>query len=107
MSTGTFVRKLEKGSKWPPVNMVDIPCNDPASSEERTMQLAFLLPHELMAAMLKWNSGPEARNQLLNWRSNLRPGCSTCEAPGPPGSSSQGPCRWGVKVHGNQESYAL
>ena len=68
-----LVRKLKKGSKWPPVYMADIPCNDPASSEERTMQLAFLLPHELMAAMLKWNSGPEARNQLLNWRSNLRP----------------------------------
>ena len=45
---------------------------DSAFLEKRTTQLAFLLPHELMAAMPKWNSGPEARNQLLNSRSNLR-----------------------------------
>ena len=33
---------------------------------------SFLLPHELLWAMLQWNRSSEAKQKLLGWRFGLR-----------------------------------
>ena len=43
-----------------------------ADGDESHMKISFLLPHELLWAMLQWNRSPKARQKLLGWRFGLR-----------------------------------
>lgn len=67
-----LLRKLQKKSKMPPLYEAPIPMWNPKKNQREIQPLAFMLPHELLWAMAKWNSSEVSSHKLFDWANGLR-----------------------------------
>ena len=80
-SKRNLIRKLTKGKGWPPLYHANITCWDRKTMKPKKKQVAFLLPHEIVASLANAsdmaslcdcsNMDGEDKDHLLKWKAKL------------------------------------